>query len=198
MDGQYTVTMRRRSEAYDVIDTSEDEVFQTDLYDWYLEIGRTDRLLNIRSPYIVTYLERKSVDDIAPANLLWQYYSQANRHHDAAAVQLLLAKSGFAMSLDKRVEYLSRARVNASMHTPGVARQKRQVLLREISDLLDIASIQTDLIQRLKSDSRISPDRKSELVNNLDGRPRDLTEVSRSFPFHSLIHSPNPNLHSPP
>ena len=169
IDGQYTVTARRRTEAYDVIETSEDEAFQTDLYDWYLSQGRTDRLLEIHSPYIVTYLQRKAQDDIANADLLWKYHSQNGQHHEAARVQLDLAQSGFPLTLDQRIEYLGRAKANASTNTLGVARQTRYQLLRSILDLLDVANIQSDVLQRLRVDPRISAERRPHIEKELNG-----------------------------
>ncbi|KAL9036639.1 MAG: hypothetical protein Q9214_006043, partial [Letrouitia sp. 1 TL-2023] len=44
-DGHYMINARRREEASQEIDGSEDEVFQTDLYDWHLAKGEPDRLL---------------------------------------------------------------------------------------------------------------------------------------------------------
>lgn len=178
VDGQVTLSAKRRREAYEVVDTAEDEVFQTDLYDWYLAQGRADRLLEIQSPYMVTYLQRKSSDNITHADLLWRYYSQANKHNEAASVQLALAKSNFALSLDQRIEYLSRAKANANTYTPGVSRSARQVLLREISDLLEIGNIQDDLLQRLKADERMTPERKPDVIQALDGPILSLTQVN--------------------
>lgn len=180
VDGQYTLVSKRRAEAHAVIDTSEDEVFQVDLYDWYLSLGQADRLLDIQSPYIITYLTRKASEDITHADLLWRYYSQWNRPHDAATVQLSLAKSSFLLTLDQRIEYLSRAKANASTYTPGVGSQTRQILLREVSDLLDVANIQDDVLQKLKGEPRIPPERKAEILKQIDGQIQSLTEV-RSF-----------------
>ena len=174
---QETLAMRRKEEAYKVIDSSDDEVFQTDLYDWYLEQGRTDRILEIQSPYVATYLERKSEHDLAHADLLWKYYAQADRYHEAATVQLALAKSHFPLSLNQRIEYLSRAKANASTHVFGAPRQQRQLLLREATDLLDVANIQDDLLQRLKEDVRVDAQRKTEVVRLLDGEILSVTEV---------------------
>lgn len=179
---------KRRTEAYEVVATSMDEVFQTDLYDWYLEQGRTERLLEIQSPFVERYLERKSLDDIVHANLLWKYYAQAERYNDAAAIQLALAKSAFDLSLDKRIEYLSLAKANANTYLPGIARSARQVLLREISDLLDIANIQDDLLQRLKGDERITATRKPDVLKGLDGSILSLSDVGS---LHSLDESNN-------
>ena len=180
-DGQYSLVKRRKQEAYEVIDNSDDEAFQTDLYDWYLSQGRTDRILEIQSPYIVTYLQRKSSDDIAQADLLWRYHTQNGQNHQAAEVQLSLAKSNFSLTLDKRIEYLGRAKASASTPSPGVSRHSRHLLLREISDLLDLASIQSDLLQRLRNDDRISVDRRPSLVDELNGQILTLTVLYNQY-----------------
>ena len=176
-DGQNALSVKRRTEAYDVVDSSMDEVFQTDLFDWYLAQGRTERLLEIQSPFVVTYLQRRSTEDIDHANLLWKYYSQAERYNDAAGVQLALAKSDFVLPLDRRIEYLSLAKANANTYAPGIARPARQILLREISDLLDLANIQDDILQRLKADERITPERRPVVLQRLNGSILSLNDV---------------------
>lgn len=158
-----------------------DEVFQTDLYDWYLAQGLIERLLGIQSPYIVTYLRRKASDDIASANLLWRYFSQVEQYKDAAEVQLALAKSEFVLPLDRRIEYLSLAKANANTYAPGSGRPARQVLLREISDLLDVANIQDDILQRLKMDDRLTAERQVEVVNELNSQIQSLSHVRIPF-----------------
>lgn len=178
VDGRLTVSATRRREAYQVVDSSEDEVFQTDLYDWYLAEGRTERLLEIQSPYVVNYLLRKSSDDITHADLLWKYYCKADKYSDAAAVQLSLAKSSFDLPLNRRIEYLSRAKANANTYSAGVSRPARQALLREVSDLLDVANIQDDLLQRLKADGRITSEKRPDVIRELDGTILTLSEVS--------------------
>lgn len=177
VDGQITLASKRRDEAYGVIANSDDEVFQTDLYDWYLSQGRADRLLELHSPYVATYLERKSSEDIAHADLLWKHHSQCGRNHDAATVQLALAKSAFPLSLDRRIEYLSQAKLKASTYTSGVGRQTRQILLREISDMLDIATIQGDILQRLKGDPRVTAEVRPTVLGKLDGPILSLNQV---------------------
>lgn len=160
-----------------MIADSTDEVFLTSLYDWYLEQGWSDRLLQTRSPFVVTYLERKSTDDIAHADLLWRYYAQSQRFFEAAKVQFQLAQSAFSLPLSRRIEYLGRARANASTFTPDVGRQSRQRLLQEISNLIDVANIQDDLLQRLKDDTRIAPERKTEVLRDVDGPVMDISTV---------------------
>ncbi|KAH8691484.1 putative non-repetitive nucleoporin [Talaromyces proteolyticus] len=174
IDGQYTPVAKRRNEAYGVISDSDDEVFLTSLYDWYLDQGWNDRLLATKSPFVVTYLERKSVDDLYHADLLWRYYGQSERYFDAARVQYQLAQSAFTLPLSRRIEYLGQARANASTFTPDIGRQSRQKLLQEIGTLMDVANIQDDLLQRLKEDTRLS-ENKSEVLHDIDGPIIDLT-----------------------
>jgi nuclear pore complex protein Nup155 len=177
IDGQLTVIAKRQNEAYGVISDSTDEVFLTSLYDWYLEQGWNDRLLQTQAPFVVTYLERKSTDDIAHADLLWRYYAQSQRFFEAAKVQFQLAQSAFTLPLNRRIEYLGRARTNASTFTPDVGRQSRQRLLQEITNLIEVANIQDDLLQRLKDDTRIAADRKAEVLRDVDGPVMDISTV---------------------
>ncbi|KAL8709320.1 MAG: hypothetical protein Q9220_005913 [cf. Caloplaca sp. 1 TL-2023] len=181
VDGHFTLAGKRREEAAEQIDTSDDEVFQTDLYDWYLQENRSDRLLEVESPFVITYLERRSSVEISHADLLWKYYLQNERHQDAAVVQLALAKSHFTLSLDQRINYLGNAKTNASTTKPGIARSARTEVLREVSDLLDVANIQSDLLQRLKGDARISAARRPKVIEELDGTILPLSVLFNTY-----------------
>ncbi|KAL2847471.1 Non-repetitive/WGA-negative nucleoporin C-terminal-domain-containing protein [Aspergillus pseudoustus] len=178
VDGQLTIVAKRKNEAYGIISDSTDEVFLTSLYDWYLEQGWSDRLLRSDSPFVVVYLKRKSADDLPHADLLWKYYTQSERFYEAAKVQLELANSSFVLPLSQRIEYLGQARANASTFTQDVGRQARQRLLQEISNLIDIANIQDDLLQRLKDDPRLEPEQRAKVLADVDG---SIHEVSYMF-----------------
>lgn len=180
VDGQLTVIAKRKNEAYGVISDSIDEVFLTSLYDWYLEQGWSERLLQANSAFVVTYLERKSTDDIAHADLLWRYYAQSERFFEAAKVQFSLAQSAFTLPLGRRIEYLGRARANASTFTPDVGRQPRQRLLQDISNLIDLANIQDDLLQRLKDDKRLTSERRMQVLADVDGPIMDISTVGQA------------------
>ena len=177
VDGPPTLIATRRNEAYDVITQSKDEVFLFNLYDWYLSQSWNDRLLATESPFIVPYLRRKSNDDITHADLLWRYYGQSSQFYDAACVQLQLARSGFDLSLDRRIEYLSRARANASTYTQGSNRKSKQRLLQEISEFLDVANLQDEILQRLKEDPRLPQERRPEVLSRVNGPILTINEV---------------------
>ena len=177
VDGRPTMTAIRRTEAYEVISRSTDDVFLTNLYDWYLDQGWNERLLQTNSTFIVTYLQRRSAEDITHADLLWRYYGQSNQFYDAACVQLQLARSGFNLPLDRRIEYLSRARANASTYTQSGNRKSKQKLLQEITEFLDVANIQDEILQRLKEDPRLTAQRRQEVLADVDGPILTVTEV---------------------
>jgi nuclear pore complex protein Nup155 len=180
-DGMYTVVAMKRQEAYAIVNESTDEVFHYDLYDWYLTQGWTDRLLAIDSPFVISYLQKQSLTSIDRADLLWRFYASGKRYHDAASVQVGLAKSEFPLDLKTRIEYLSRAKANGSTTTIGIARSAQQVLLREVTELLEIANIQDEILQRLRNHPRLDQERREEIVRELDGPVRSLSEVSQAI-----------------
>ncbi|KAI9718299.1 MAG: hypothetical protein M1828_006763 [Chrysothrix sp. TS-e1954] len=186
VDGYYTVTAKRKREAYDVINESQDELFQFNLYDWYLAQGWTNRLLEVRSPFVINYLRRKSQEDEARADLLWKYHAHYNNFLEAAKVQLDLAKSKFQLTLEQRIEYLSCAKANASTKTIGMSeagqpRQSRQEVIREISDLLDIAMIQQDLLQKFRSEPRLTPEKRPSVIASLNGPIMAVDELYNDY-----------------
>ncbi|KAK7523652.1 non-repetitive nucleoporin [Phyllosticta citriasiana] len=186
VDGQFSATETRKQEAYDEINGSTDEVFQIHLYDWYLEQGWSDRLLDIETDYVVSYLRRKSEEEARHADLLWKYYAHHHRFFEAAEVQLQLAKSGFDLTLEQRIRYLSQAKTNASARLTSVSdvhltRQSRQELLREASDLLDLANIQGDILERMRSDARLGPDRRPIILRELNGQVLPLDDLFGNY-----------------
>ncbi|KAJ4153524.1 hypothetical protein LMH87_010008 [Akanthomyces muscarius] len=181
IDGKPTVIAMKRMETYDVVNGSDDEVFHFDLYEWYIEQGWTDRILAIDSPHVVTFLERLAGTNIEHADLLCRFYTNRSRFFMAAEVQAGLAQSEFAIGIKDRIKLLSLAKANASVTTVGVSRQQQQMLNHEVTDLLDIANIQDDLLGRLRADERIDPERKDEIGKALDGSILDLSELFNNY-----------------
>jgi nuclear pore complex protein Nup155 len=177
IDGRPTAAAIRRSEAHDAVNKSDDELFQFDLYEWYLSQDWQDMLLAVNSHFVIEFLTQSARDNVARADLLWRYYVTRESFYEAAVVQLDLAKSDFAIPLARRVEYLSRAKANASAQSRGIGRQARQVLLYEVTELLDVANIQDELLHRLLADERVPAERKTSVAAALDGQILNLTEV---------------------
>jgi nuclear pore complex protein Nup155 len=180
VDGRLTTAAKKRNEAYAVVNESDDELFQFDLYDWYLSQGWTDKLLSVDSPFVIQYLIKESKENVAKADLLWKFYVHNKDFFSAATIQLELAKSQFSIPLSRRIEYLSRAKANAQANgRGGIGRQARQVLLYEISELLDVANIQDEILHRLKTDERVQGERKDKAVAALDDQilPMDTVRI---------------------
>ncbi|KAK2616776.1 hypothetical protein QQS21_000153 [Conoideocrella luteorostrata] len=181
IDGKLTLFATKRLEAYDVVNGSEDEVFHFDLYEWYIQQGWTDRILAIESPHVITFLERLAGTNVEHADLLCRFYTNRSRFFDAAQVQAELANSDFPISIKDRIRLLSLAKANANVATVGVSRQQQQQLNHEVTDLLDVANIQDDLLGRLRMDERIDPERKAEIELALDGKIQGLSELFNDY-----------------
>ncbi|KAA8564186.1 hypothetical protein MFRU_065g00240 [Monilinia fructicola] len=181
VDGRQSTPARMYEEARQVVDDSDDEVFQYDLFDWYLEQGLVDRIIATESRFIVKYLERSASESTKNSDLLWRYYTHREDYSAAAGVQLTLAKSELQISLQRRIEYLSRAKANAQTQGGAINRQARQIMLHEAGELLDVASIQHELLQRLRSDDRIPEARKDVVVAELDGPIQPLSVLFNEY-----------------
>jgi nuclear pore complex protein Nup155 len=177
IDGRPTLAATKRVEAYNVVNDSDDEVFHVDLYEWYIEQGWTDRILAVESPHAITFLQRLASQDARHAELLCRFYTHRSRFFEAARVQADLARSSFAIGIKDRITLLSRAKGNASVSTSGVSRQDQQLLNHEVAELLEVAHIQDDLLERLRADVRIPAERKVEVEHDLDGQILDLSDV---------------------
>jgi nuclear pore complex protein Nup155 len=177
VDGRLTLIATKRLEAYEVVNGSDDEVFHFDLYEWYIQQGWTDRILAIDSPHVITFLQRLAGTNIEHADLLCRFYTNRSRFFDAAEVQAELANSDFPISIKDRIRLLSLAKANANVSTTGVSRQQQQLLNHSVTELLEIAHIQDDLLERLRADDRIDPERALEIEEALKGKIQGLSEV---------------------
>ncbi|KAF4583187.1 nucleoporin Nup157/170 [Ophiocordyceps camponoti-floridani] len=181
VDGKLTLMATKKLEAYDVVNGSDDEVFHFGLYDWYIQQGWTDRILAIDSPHVVTFLQRLADRSAEHADLLCRFHTNRGRFFDAAQVQADLAHSDFALGIKDRIRLLSLAKANASVSTVGVSRQRQQMLNHAVSEQLEVANIQDDLLGRLREDERIDPTRREEVVEALDGKLMDLSDLFNHF-----------------
>ncbi|CAM1503113.1 Fc.00g078890.m01.CDS01 [Cosmosporella sp. VM-42] len=181
IDGKLTLIATKRLEAYDVVNGSDDEVFHFDLYEWYIQQGWTDRILAIDSPHVITFLQRLAGTNVEHADLLCRFYTNRSRFFDAAEVQYQLANSDFAIGVKDRIRLLSLAKANCNVSTVGVTRQQQQVLNHQVTELLEIAHIQDDLLERLSADERIDPERKVEVEDALKGKIQGLSELFNDY-----------------
>lgn len=176
-DGVPTTATRIRNETWTLAYTSIDETWHNTLYDWLFSRGHSDRLLEADSPHVLNYLKRTSVGSLPHCDLLWQYHARRENFFAAAEVLHKLAQSEFELPLEKRLEFLSRARGFCSSYGPMGTRQKMNELSHTIQEELDVVVIQDDVLRRIKEDERISLEKKERLTKELDSNLISLSDV---------------------
>ncbi|KAF3942199.1 hypothetical protein ABW19_dt0210033 [Dactylella cylindrospora] len=181
IDGLPTDAHRRHQLAYQVVWNSDDEVFQSCLFDWFFKRGLSEKLLSFEGPTIIPYLQRRAATSIQHADLLWQYYSRREVYYEAAATLRELAMSPFPIPLDRRIEYLSRARGLSNCRCPVGVRQAMNELLQRIQEEMDVAMIQADILRRIREDARISEAKMLSLVEQLDGELLPMTDLFNRY-----------------
>lgn len=94
-------------ETIHAILSSDDEVFHISLYNWLLEKKQFDRLLEIKHPYLDSFLQRAadavvsgkwtaggiSANDTRVLDLLWRHHEMNQNHSAAAQILSKLAES---------------------------------------------------------------------------------------------------------
>ncbi|KAI9500025.1 Non-repetitive/WGA-negative nucleoporin C-terminal-domain-containing protein [Coemansia spiralis] len=145
---------------------STDALFQFALYDWLLEKDQLSLLFQMRGPYVEQYLSLEP-RTIEKCDMLWHYYIHENQFGKASFVQRELAGShDFEIDLAQRIEYLSLSISNCKIAIDMVrGRQTRlardlneedeinelAMMLRESEDQLEIAQVQLEIQQQLRS-----------------------------------------------
>jgi nuclear pore complex protein Nup155 len=182
IDGVPSHATRLRNETWNLIYSSDDELFHYQLYDWLFSRGETfaERLLEVDSPHVLGYLQHRGAESIDHCELLWQYHARRENFYDAAQVLHELAQSEFQLNLEKRLEFFSRARGLCNSHGALGTRQRMSELSQTIQEELDVAVIQDDILKRIREDKRISDVKKTNLEKHLDSKLINLSEVHLS------------------
>lgn len=170
------------NEAYDIALASTDEVFQYCFYDWFIETGNSARLLDLDTPYILPYLVNNAKKSVSMADLLWCYYQMRGSVISAAEVLFDIATSTkFVLPLAQRIECLSRARGYVNCPAPITSRQHLAQLTTRIQELLEVSSIQDDILSEVKKDDRFHANRRHEIMAILDGPIMGVSELFNTY-----------------
>ncbi|KAJ1666672.1 hypothetical protein IW140_002567 [Coemansia sp. RSA 1813] len=145
---------------------STDALFQFALYDWLLENDQVTVLFQMRGPFVEQYLSLEP-RTMEKCDMLWHYYIHENQFGKASLVQRELACAhDLDIGLAKRIEYLSLSISNCKIAIDMVKGNIRgapcdlseadeinelATMLRESEDQLEIAQVQLDIQQQLKS-----------------------------------------------
>ena len=171
-----------RAEVLNRALASNDHIFHTCLYEWFIQHTLFDYLLQIQSPFLVEYLiEHKN--NLTHADLLWQYYVRNGRFLESANVLSEIARLP-GLDLMKRMEYLTKAVTNAKSST-GIEFGGNQELLNDLTDELDVARVQLEIYKRLESMPGYDAE-LSELNQNLLDVSQLFHRFARPFQMHEV------------
>ncbi|QID84645.1 hypothetical protein GRS66_007160 [Saccharomyces pastorianus] len=171
--GKITVSspaMSLKERVYSTILNSNNGFFHYCFYDWLVQNGRENDLLQLDSQFILSYLKEKAEKSLETSNLLWIYLSKKKHFFEAATVLYALANSDFDLKLSDRIECLARA--NGFCDSSSSFDQKPALvqLSDSIHELFDITAIQDDILTLVENETRINEDHKKELISKLNGK----------------------------
>lgn len=163
---------------------SDDELFHSALYNWLCDSHQTDMLMDVRSPFLEGYLQRRAAahpDAIAGADLLRMYHELSGNFTAAARISAKLAdRHGQDLSLPQRLEYLSRAAVCMRSSEPRSSRGAREGdFLHQLEEKLEVARLQLRVQEALRR--RIDLPGAGESAARLDTELFDVTRLYGDF-----------------
>lgn len=170
-----------RDSTYETCFASQDKSFHYEFYQWFINQGVNERLLDINTPFILSFLEEKSENDLTLSDLLWLYHAKRENYFAAANILYSLSISEFKLNLNQRIEYLSRANGFCNCVCPPNLRQKMIELSSIIQELFDVANIQLDVLSTIKTDKRINDDNKKIAIDSLNFKILSISDIFNSY-----------------
>ncbi|KAI0695140.1 nucleoporin [Cytidiella melzeri] len=171
-----------RTHAYELAFQAEDEMFHSTLYDWLIQKGLADELLEMRPVYLEAHLRREP-GTVQKYQLLWQFYVKDGQPLRAAEVLDALAESTvFDLSLEARLEYLTLAVGNAKSHpvSAGGRHETAIAFLTDLEEKLEVAQVQLEMYNILLSYANNSGE-EGEKVRLLSKALFNITELYQAF-----------------
>ncbi|CCF60791.1 hypothetical protein KAFR_0L01810 [Kazachstania africana CBS 2517] len=170
-----------KDKSYEIVLNYDDKLFHYHLYDWLVAEKSGDRLLQLDTKFILPYLKEKAKDSLKISNLLWVYHSRKSNFYHAAEILYSLAISDFDIKLTDRIECLSRANGFCNSVCPPSQKQDMVQLSSLIQELFDIAAVQDDVLNLIKTDNRIDVNNKEELSKELDGKILPVSDLFNDY-----------------
>ena len=170
-----------RELAYNTCFASKSKDFHFLFYEWFIEQGLSERLLDVNTVFILPFLELKAENNIGLTNVLWLYHAKRDNYFEAAKILYALSISQFDLSLDKRIEYLSRANGFCNCVCPPDTRQKMVQLSLTIQELFEVADIQLAILRKVESDARINAENRKIAVEALSNKILSISDLFNSY-----------------
>lgn len=161
---------------------SDDELFHTALYSWLIDQKHTDRLLEVKSPFVEPYLNRcieTHPESLSSMDLMWKYYEKNHNFSAAARILVKLAeRHSPEVSLQQRLEYLSRATICVKSSELRITSSVMEGdFLYEIEEKMEVARIQQQILQSLQQRQPQHPN----FINAISRLNSDLIDISKLY-----------------
>jgi len=161
-----------------VVFKTDEELLHIEVFEWLFAKNMQDRLLQIQSPYLESWLRRSmSLDpnNLAFMNVLWKHYEKMRQFGAAAQILTKLAeRSGSQLNLANRMEYLARAAMAAKSGGSGGSGEAE--FLRELEEKIEVARLQLKILEALQN--LPSSNESQEAVSKLGA---DLIDISTLY-----------------
>lgn len=164
-----------------------DELWHVVLYQWLIDNGLTERLLEIKSPHLEVFLRRSSSQDqpneLKMLDLLWKHYEKTKNYSAAARILSKLSeKQSPGVTLELRLEYLARAIMSAKSCNLRTAGSGDGEFLHGLEEKLEVARIQMQVYQALVRINSANPSRRiDQALIGLNSQLFDVTKLYGDF-----------------
>lgn len=169
-----------RDEAYALAIESDDELWHFYLYDWIVEMGRPEQLLEFATPFIETYLRQTFSTVPERRDLLWKFYARREEYLKAAkALQELAMSPDQSLSLEERVYYLAQALTNAQ--SAACVGSEDVEFLTALQERVDVAQVQLEVVRSIEAHRGMTEAEKQGPLDALDAGLLTLDELYNNF-----------------
>ncbi|WWC87143.1 uncharacterized protein L201_002029 [Kwoniella dendrophila CBS 6074] len=179
---------QKRDEAYALAIASDDELFHFYLYDWHVERGLQEQLLEFDTPYIEQYLKLtiNNVED--RRDLLWKFYARREDYLPAAEALSSLATRPSPMVLHDRLYYLAQALTSAKS-AASIGSEDVEFTSR-LQEQIDVAQVQSEVARGVETHPDMSADEKNGVLSKLNTDLLQLDELYQNFARPLRLYEP--------
>ncbi|WVF70035.1 hypothetical protein IAT40_004822 [Kwoniella sp. CBS 6097] len=187
-EGNTASATQKRDEAYALAIASDDELFHFYLYDWHVERGLQEQLLEFDTPYIEQYLKLtiNNVED--RRDLLWKFYARREDYLPAAEALSSLATRPSPMVLHDRLYYLAQALTSAKS-AASLGSEDVEFTSR-LQEQIDVAQVQMEVCRAVEVHPEMTGEEKNDVLARLNTDLLQLDELYQSFARPLRLYEP--------
>lgn len=166
---------------------SKDELFHTALYNWLIDNKLTDKLLEIKTPFLESFLKKnieRHPDNLAAIDLMWKFFEKNRNFSAAARILLKLAeRHSPEVNLTQRLEFLSRAIICVKSSELRVTSSASEgEFLHELEEKMQVARIQLQIVETL---SQRQAQQLPVVINAISSLNADLLDITRLYELYA-------------